>query len=66
MPLDLAQARDLLLRVVNKFYAERHSPLPGAFVKAQLLVEATIWRKTRAVGFTSKSMAIESDSNTAM
>ena len=40
MPLDLAQARDLLLRVVNKFYAERHSPLPGAFVKAQLLAEA--------------------------
>ena len=38
--LDYAQARDLLLRVVNRFYAERHSPLPGAFVKAQMLVEA--------------------------
>ena len=30
----------MLLRVVNKFYAERHSPLPGAFVKAQVLIEA--------------------------
>lgn len=40
MPLNHAQARELLLRVVNKFYAERHSPLPGAFVKAQMLVEA--------------------------
>lgn len=38
--LDYAQARELLLRVVNKFYAKRHSPLPGAFVKAQVLVEA--------------------------
>jgi hypothetical protein len=38
--LDHARARDLLLRLVQKFYAERHSPLPGAFVKAQMLVEA--------------------------
>lgn len=38
--LDYAQARELLLRVVNTFYAERHSPPPGAFVKAQMLVEA--------------------------
>jgi hypothetical protein len=38
--LDYAEARDLLLRVVNRFYAERHSPPPGAFVKAQMLVEA--------------------------
>jgi hypothetical protein len=38
--LDLAQARELLLRVVQKYYSERHSPLPGAFVKAQMLAEA--------------------------
>jgi hypothetical protein len=38
--LDYAQAHNLLLRVVDRFYAERHSPLPGAFVKAQMLVEA--------------------------
>src|SRR5690349_17573868 len=38
--LDQAQARELLQRVVNKYYAERHSPLPGAFVKAQMLEEA--------------------------
>lgn len=38
--LDEARARELLLRVVNKYYAERHSPLPGAFVKAQMLAEA--------------------------
>lgn len=38
--LDQAQARELLTRVVNKYYGERHSPLPGAFVKAQMLEEA--------------------------
>jgi hypothetical protein len=38
--LDQAHARELLQRVVNKYYAERHSPLPGAFVKAQMLEEA--------------------------
>lgn len=37
---DHAQASDLLVSVVQKFYSERHSPLPGAFVKAQLLAEA--------------------------
>ena len=34
-----AQARELLLSVVNKCFAQRHSPLPGAFVKAQMLAE---------------------------
>ena len=38
--LDLGQARNLLLDVVNQHYAERHSPLPGAFVKAQMLEKA--------------------------
>jgi hypothetical protein len=38
--LDQAHARELLLRVVNRHYAERHSPLPGAFVKTQMLAEA--------------------------
>ena len=40
--LDHAGARELLLRVVNKYYAERHSPLPGAFVKAQMLADAKL------------------------
>ena len=40
--LDHAGARELLLRVVNKYYAERHSPLPGAFVKAQMLADAKV------------------------
>lgn len=39
-PLDASQSRELLLRVVNRFFEERHSPLPGAFVKAQMLAEA--------------------------
>jgi hypothetical protein len=38
--LDQAAARDLLLRVVKKFYDERHSPIPGALVKARLVAEA--------------------------
>ena len=41
LTLDLAQSQELLLRVVQEGYAHRHSPLPGAFVKAQLLVRAT-------------------------
>src|ERR1043166_5913577 len=35
--LDRAGALELLLRVVNQYYAERHSPVPAAFVKAQML-----------------------------
>jgi len=38
--LNQAQARELLVRVVNKYFAERHSPLPGALVKTQMLAEA--------------------------
>src|SRR5579863_9304491 len=38
--LDDAQARELLVRIVQKYYSERHSPVPGAFVKAQMLAEA--------------------------
>lgn len=38
--LDHAGARDLFLRVVNKYYSERHSPLTGAFIKAQMLIDA--------------------------
>lgn len=38
--LDQEAARELLRRVVDKYYTERHSPLPGAFVKAQMLTEA--------------------------
>jgi hypothetical protein len=38
--LDQAGAGDLLVRVVTKYYAERHGPLTGAFVKAQMLTDA--------------------------
>ena len=38
--LNHAQARELFLHVFNRHFAERHSPLPGAFVKAQMLEEA--------------------------
>ena len=38
--LDLIRSRNLLLQVVQRLYSERHSPLPGALVKAQMLVEA--------------------------
>lgn len=36
--LDLAQSQQLLLRVVSEGYANRHSPVPGAYVKAELLL----------------------------
>jgi hypothetical protein len=37
--LTLTDSRALLVQVVQRLYAERHSPLPGALVKAQLLAE---------------------------
>jgi hypothetical protein len=38
--LDHEGARNLFLRVVKRFYDERHGPVPGAVVKASLLLEA--------------------------
>jgi hypothetical protein len=38
--VNFADAQALLIRVVEQLYAQRHSPLPGALVKAQLLSEA--------------------------
>ena len=38
--LNLADSRALLVRVVQTLYSKRHSPVPGALVKAQLVVEA--------------------------
>jgi hypothetical protein len=38
--LDHSGARALLLRVVEKLYSKRNSPMPGALVKAQMLAEA--------------------------
>jgi len=38
--LDLEQSRRLLLEVVQGLYDERHSPVPGALVKAQIVREA--------------------------
>ena len=41
MPItDLEQSRRLLLKVVQDLYAERHGPVPGALVKAQIIREA--------------------------
>lgn len=41
MPLlDLERSRRLLVQVVQSLYAERHSPVPGALVKAQIVREA--------------------------
>jgi len=54
MPLDLARSQQLLVRIVEEGFAERHSPLPGAYVKAQLLSHAVDQGETfseRALGF---------------
>jgi hypothetical protein len=37
--LDLEQSRSLLLKVVQDLYSERHSPVPGALVKAEVIRE---------------------------
>ncbi len=39
-PLNIEDARALVVRVVQNLYAERHSPVPGALVKAQVVSEA--------------------------
>ncbi len=54
--LDLAQSQQLLMRVVEEGYANRHSPLPGAYVKAQVLSTALDQNSTfneRELGFRS-------------
>jgi len=54
MALDLAQSQQLLVRIVEEGFAQRHSPLPGAYVKAQLLSRAIDQGTTfseRALGF---------------
>jgi hypothetical protein len=38
--LDIAESHDLLTRVVEELFAKRHSPVPGALVKAQIITEA--------------------------
>jgi hypothetical protein len=38
--LNFADSQALLIRVLEQLYAQRHSPVPGALVKAQLLSEA--------------------------
>lgn len=38
--LDLDHSRGLLVQVVQTLYTERHSPVPGAVVKAQIVLEA--------------------------
>ena len=39
-PLNIEDARALLVRIVQGLYDKRHSPVPGALVKAQLIAEA--------------------------
>ncbi len=39
-PLNFDDSKQLLVSVVERLYAQRHSPVPGALVKAQLLTEA--------------------------
>jgi hypothetical protein len=39
--LDLQQSRSLLAQVVQTLYGERHSPVPGALVKARMTREAS-------------------------
>lgn len=39
--LDLDHSRSLLVQVVETLYSERHSPVPGALVKAQIISEAS-------------------------
>lgn len=38
--LTIEDARALLIRIVGELYEKRHSPVPGALVKAQLISEA--------------------------
>jgi hypothetical protein len=38
--LNIEDARALVIRVVQDLYAKRHSPVPGAMVKAQVVSEA--------------------------
>jgi len=48
--LSLTDSRALLVQVVQRLYAERHSPVPGALVKAQLLAEAASRGETFSEG----------------
>lgn len=41
-PLNIEDARALVVRVVRDLYAKRHSPVPGALVKAQVVAEANL------------------------
>lgn len=38
--LDLEASREIVVRVLDELYAKRHSPVPGALVKAQIIAEA--------------------------
>lgn len=38
--LDLEQSRSMLIHVVQALYTERHSPVPGALVKARIIRDA--------------------------
>lgn len=52
--LDLTESRALLIRVIEELFAKRHSPVPGALVKAQIVAESIASGSTfdeRALGF---------------
>ena len=54
--LDLDESRSLLVQVVQALYSERHSPVPGALVKAQIIDKANQQSASfseRELGFSS-------------
>jgi len=51
--LDLENSRSLLVQTVEALYAERHSPVPGAVVKAQIIRDAV----RQGASFTSENWA---------
>jgi hypothetical protein len=54
--LDLNQSRNLLVQVVQALYSERHSPVPGALVKAQIIDKA----KQQSTSFSERELGFSS------
>jgi hypothetical protein len=54
--LDLEQSRNLLVEVVQALYNERHSPVPGALVKARIIDEAN----QRGASFSERELGFKS------
>lgn len=54
--LDLEHAQSLLVQVVQSLYADRHGPVPGALVKAQLVRQANL----QGAPFSERELGIKS------